>query len=292
MQRRHDKTNIPIELLRSFVAIQEHGSFTKAASDLHLTQPAISAQMKRLREIVGGEIFSKDGQGGPLTEKGKTVGKYARRILAMNDQIMSLSGAKQRSRRLRVGIPSVFAAHMLSDIIKASAQADIQLCCAPSGDLARNLASGYLDLAMILSTAPLQGRPVFSREEKLIWMSSRELVLSPGAPVPILSWPSSAYDQAIVESLEEVGQHYAIVFVASDLAAHIAAIRLGLGYFVFPERVAPSDFTMPRRPYLPKLPSLITGLYLREGLDERSALPLVKCFDKLLASNQALEKMI
>lgn len=292
MQRRHDKINIPIELLRSFVAIRELGSFTKAASDLRLTQPAISAQMKRLRQIVGGEIFSKDGRGGPLTEKGETVGKYARSILAMNDQIMSLSGTRQRSRRLRVGIPNVFAAYMLSDIVTACEHADIQLCCAPSGDLAKSLACRYLDLAMILSTAPIQARPAFTREEKLIWMCSREFVLSPGAPVPILSWPSSAYDQAIAESLEQIGQHYAIVFVASDLAAHMAAIRLGLGYFVFPERVAPPDFTMSKKPYLPTLPNLITGLYLREGLDEKNVSPLVTCFDKLLSDHQALQKMI
>ena len=92
MQRRHEADNIPIELLRSFVVIQELGSFTKAAETLFLTQPAISAQMKRLQRLVGGEVFIRSGFGISLSEKGKIINRYARGILAMNDQIMSLSG--------------------------------------------------------------------------------------------------------------------------------------------------------------------------------------------------------
>ncbi len=88
MQHRHDNLNIPIELLRSFVAIQESGSFTKAADLLKLTQPAISAQVKRLQQLVGGEVFTRTGFGVSLTEKGEVVSRYARRILAMNDQIL------------------------------------------------------------------------------------------------------------------------------------------------------------------------------------------------------------
>ncbi len=116
MQRRHDTLNIPIELLRSFVAIQESGSFTKAADLLNLTQPAISAQVKRLQQLVGGEVFTRTGFGVSLTEKGEVVSRYARRILAMNDQILYLAGTNSSVPTFRVGIPSVFAASMLSRV--------------------------------------------------------------------------------------------------------------------------------------------------------------------------------
>jgi DNA-binding transcriptional LysR family regulator len=51
--------NIPVVLLRSFIAISGHGSFSKAAEELNLTQPAISAQIKRLQRLVGGDLSSK-----------------------------------------------------------------------------------------------------------------------------------------------------------------------------------------------------------------------------------------
>ncbi len=57
------KILVPTELLESFIAVCELGSFTKAAEALSLTQPAISAQIKRLQQLVGGELFTKDSRG-------------------------------------------------------------------------------------------------------------------------------------------------------------------------------------------------------------------------------------
>jgi hypothetical protein len=57
MHRRHFEKNIPTEVIRAFITILDMGSFTKAAEHLDLTQPAISAQIKRLERILGGEVF-------------------------------------------------------------------------------------------------------------------------------------------------------------------------------------------------------------------------------------------
>jgi DNA-binding transcriptional LysR family regulator len=286
MHRRHDKINIPIELLRSFVAIQELGSFTKAASALQLTQPAISAQIKRLQQLIGGEVFSRSGFGIALTEKGEIVSKYARRILAMNDQIMSLSGAKPNARHFRVGMPNVYSARMLYDVVKACQkveQADrIQFCCEPSGELVKSLTSGYLDLAFIVSISPPHAQTLTKWVEKPVWVCAHDFILSPGSPIPILSWPHAVSDQAAIEALESFGLQYTVAFVASDLAAQLAALRSGLGFFVFPERVVPSDLKIAREHYLPQLPDLPAGLYLREGLDARRMVPLVECLDGVL----------
>ena len=70
MHRRYDSKHIPIELLRTFVAIADLGNFTKAAQELELTQPAISAQMKRLQQLMGGEIFRKSTTGFSVSDKG------------------------------------------------------------------------------------------------------------------------------------------------------------------------------------------------------------------------------
>ena len=50
------------ELLRSFVAIAETGSFTAAAHRVHRTQSAVSMQIKRLEELLGRELFLREGR--------------------------------------------------------------------------------------------------------------------------------------------------------------------------------------------------------------------------------------
>ncbi|WP_183044234.1 LysR family transcriptional regulator [Pseudorhodoplanes sinuspersici] len=263
--------NIPIELLRSFVSIQETGSFTRSAEQLRLTQPAISAQIKRLQQLVGGEVFAKSAFGVSLTEKGEIVSRYARRILAMNDQILSLSGSGSVSKSLRIGIPNVFADSMLSNVIVAcrggSDGERTQFSCEPSQDLARSLASGYLDLAFIVSPRNPPAQPIYRWSEQLCWSCARDFLLSPGASIPLLSWPHGISDQAAIEALENAGLQYLIVFVASDLAGHLAALRSRMGYFVLPERVVPADLKIAREHYLPSLPTCEAGIYIREGLE-------------------------
>src|SRR6266436_1377332 len=85
-------TNIPTDLLRTFVAICELGSFTKAAHLFGLTQPAVSAHMRRLETIIGSDLIEKNMSGVKLTVCGGEVLRQARRILAINDQIVASGG--------------------------------------------------------------------------------------------------------------------------------------------------------------------------------------------------------
>ncbi len=286
MQRRHDVLNIPIEVLRSFVAIQESGSFTKAADLLRLTQPAISAQVKRLQQLVGGEVFKRTGFGVSLTEKGEIVSRYARRILAMNDQILSLSGTSATTRTIRIGIPNVYAAAVLPDVIEACRgildEDRAQFTCEPSFELARNLASGYLDIAVIASQTVPSGQVVARWPEVASWVCARDFALSPGAPIPILSWPNGVSDQSVIDVIESVGLQYSIVFVASDYAAQLAALRAGLGFHCLPERLVPDDLKIAREHYLPPLPPYHAGLYLREGLESEKALALAEAIAEVV----------
>src|SRR5258708_15060533 len=84
--------NMPTKLLRSFVAISEHGSFSKAAAGLNLTQPAISRQIKQLQQLVGGDLFNKKGLSVGLTELGSRVKAHAQRVLTLNDQMIGIGG--------------------------------------------------------------------------------------------------------------------------------------------------------------------------------------------------------
>src|SRR5258707_11596317 len=80
--------NIPTELLRTFVAVYELGSYTKAAQLFDLTQPAVSAHMKKLETILGGDLIEKKSSGISLTARGEQAMRSARRLLAINDELV------------------------------------------------------------------------------------------------------------------------------------------------------------------------------------------------------------
>jgi DNA-binding transcriptional LysR family regulator len=107
MHRRHQHFNIPIEIVRTVVAISEAGSLTKAAEKLSLSQPAVSAQIKRIQSLLGGELFKKTSNGTSPTELGKLVLHEARRMLDANDQMLRLGGVANGPQPLRLGISTL-----------------------------------------------------------------------------------------------------------------------------------------------------------------------------------------
>src|ERR1043166_10317194 len=80
------QTNIPTDLLRTFVAICELGSFTKAAHLFGLTQPAVSAHMRRLETIIGSDLIEKNTSGVKLTVCGNEVFRQVCRILTLSNE--------------------------------------------------------------------------------------------------------------------------------------------------------------------------------------------------------------
>src|ERR1700722_6522325 len=113
MHRRHDHLNVPIEVVRTVVAISECGSLSKAGERLGLSQPAVSAQMKRIQTLLGGEIFMKTPSGTAPTSLGKMVLNQARRMLDANDQMLRLGGTAEGPQPLRFGISTLFIEEFL-----------------------------------------------------------------------------------------------------------------------------------------------------------------------------------
>src|SRR6201996_9228894 len=107
MHRRHQNLNIPIEIVRTVVAISETGSLSKAGERLGLSQPAVSSQINRLQSLVGGSLFVKTANGTTTTALGKLALHQARRILEANDQLLRLGGNTDAPEFLRLGLTTV-----------------------------------------------------------------------------------------------------------------------------------------------------------------------------------------
>ena len=271
MHRRYDSKHIPIELLRTFVAIADLGNFTKAAQELELTQPAISAQMKRLQQLMGGEIFRKSTTGFSVSDKGAMLEVYARRILALNDQIMAFAGAAPEEWTIRLGIQSIFADRVLTAVIDdctaAYGAGRVQFTCDSAPSFAKRLASGYVDLAFIVAPAELKLNVLSEWEEKFVWAGAPGFAVDGDAPIPLIMRAEGYLDRLALEAMDQKDLPYRIVFSATDMTARTAAVLAGVGILAVPERALPAQLVVVEDPILPRLPELRVGVFYRDGLD-------------------------
>ena len=113
--------------LRTFIAIAETGSFTKAADVVNKTQSAVSMQMKRLEERLERPIFARDGRASKLTEDGERLLDYARRIVKLNVEALATFSKTELSGRVRLGVPDDYADRYLPEIMARFSRASERL---------------------------------------------------------------------------------------------------------------------------------------------------------------------
>ena len=266
-------TNIPTELLRTLIAVVDLRSFTKAAHCLGVTQPAVSAQIKRLQMLLGSELLDKSAPGVTLTATGELVVSYARRLLQINDQILHLAGPRAAVRTLRLGIAGDFASPALTWVLSGlrTQWPDIgfEISNAPSERLLHDLRSGELDLIVTMSETKSEPDARFQWTEELVWVRGASTRLDANAPVPLASCGEGcAHQRLAVATLEKVGRSYRIVLTAPSLAEVTSAVAAGFGVTALSRsRIAGTDLIICDDRVLPKLPDIVCSIYLREGGD-------------------------
>lgn len=262
--------NIPIDVVRSVVVIAETGSISKAADRLNLSQPALSSQIKRIQAILGGELFTRTANGSILTEMGKLFVQQGRRILEANDQILRIGGRTLRQEPTRLGINNLYITELLK-CLSPEALPNIVIQGGNSLEIAKGLTEGYIDIGCFFASVELadqvSGMIVNEAEERFEWVRARNFVLSPGAPIPLLSHPSNSTDSLMIRALTNKGIQYRIAFNSADNLARTAAAEAGIGITAFPARIDPSPLIHAREYYLPELAPLKALLCVRQNFD-------------------------
>jgi LysR family transcriptional activator of nhaA len=142
-----------------FWAVVRHGGISTACERLHLTQPTISTQIRKLEKSLGRQLFDRSGRELVLTEVGKTVYEYADEMFAVGRELLgALRGLPtDRTLRLHVGVPMVMPkliTYRLLEVVFCLPQS-VHLVCreAPLDALVADLMRHRQDI--ILSDAPL-----------------------------------------------------------------------------------------------------------------------------------------
>jgi DNA-binding transcriptional LysR family regulator len=264
-------TNIPTELLRALISVVDNRSFTKAATALGITQPAVSAQLKRLQFLLGCEVFDRSTHGIKVTPQGERVVSYARRLLSINDQIVHIGGEGPRPElAIRVGTPSDFIASMLPDTLAQFRERwpDVRFIVRTGlfDVLARELRGGNLDLLIGLSMErPHDARHSWALET--VWVRGLTTEIDFSRPVPLVSdGEGSVYHRLAVHVLKKAGLDWEDVFTGPSIMSLRSAVVAGFGVMpIIRRRAYDIGLVIWDDAPLPKLPDLFTGIYIREG---------------------------
>lgn len=151
---------IEIKPLRYFLAIADTLSFTRASEQLYVAQPALSMAMKKLERELDVTLFHRRDRKISLTDEGKVLYEYARKLIQQADQTQSameeLSGLK--SGEVRVGIPSMLGSYYFPPILMAFRHRypnlTLQVIEGGTWKLQQMLESGEIDLSVIVAEKP------------------------------------------------------------------------------------------------------------------------------------------
>src|SRR5258708_4570320 len=209
--------NIPTDLLRTLVAVVDMRSFTKAAQSLGVTQPAVSAQIKRLQYLLGYEVLDKSAPGVSLTPRGEIVVNNARRLLSVNDEILHLTSGHMPVQTIRIGIPVDYAGSRipaaLSRFRERWPDVGYNVSSAPVEEMLRDLQHGVLDIVLptFTETPTIQARHLWTQE--LVWVYGGAVKPDPDGPVPLVSYgEGSTCQRAAVATLHRAGLDCNFVF--------------------------------------------------------------------------------
>ncbi|HET7912416.1 MAG TPA: LysR substrate-binding domain-containing protein, partial [Pseudolabrys sp.] len=256
---------LDIDQLRTFIAISETGSFTKAAEVVNKTQSAVSMQMKRLEERLERPIFARDGRASKLTEDGQRLLDYARRIVKLNVETLAAFSDAELSGRVRLGVPDDYADRYLPEIMARFSRGypavELSVICEPSVDLLERIDANEIDLAIVTNCESKRASETF-RRERLLWVTSNRHSTHLEERMPLaLGRPSCTWRRIAIERLEAIGRPFRVLYSSSNAGAVAAAVLAGLAVSVLPESgLRPGMRVLSASDGFPDLPSCRIGL--------------------------------
>lgn len=288
--RRADHTKIPRgrlldpESLRAFIAVVECGGYTRAGRHLHRTQAAISQQVARLEGCVGFEVFQRPKRLLRLTTRGTLLLEYAYRLLALNEEAMSILRPGLVSGSVRVGATNFYATTVLPPLLAEFSErypsVHIDLEVGVAQHMQRRLGSG-LDLT-INAFETGEGNGVLLRRDPVVWAASLESATFLKEPLPLAVLPTGSLLRRWAEqALSAAGRRWVVIQDTASVEVLKASVLAGLAVGVFHAatvEATPSIRILTTRDGFPELPC--AEMWLDRAGHDLS--PAAKCLHEFL----------
>jgi DNA-binding transcriptional LysR family regulator len=277
-------------LLRAFVAVKETGGFTRAAQRLHLTQSAVSHQIRKLEEQIGRSLFFRTTRSLTLTEDGENFLTHAVQILESLDTLARRFQPSAVSGIVRFGVPETFLGEQLPETLgqftRAYPAVRLDVNVGTYLDLRGMIAAGELDLAVVLSERRTKSEGVLLRRTKFVWVATETFDLPPETSLPLAFAPAPCVDRRVgIDALKKTDVKWHVGFTSPSQEGIRTAILAGIAVGIqMQSDVKPGMRIIDGKYGLPPLPKAEFTLISKRG--ESSA--AVKEFARLLQSAQPL----
>lgn len=236
-----------IKEFKTFIAVARDGTFTGAGTHLGLTQSAVSAQIKRLEEYLGVELFDRGARAAVLNAHGREILAQAEELVAMAERMVTTAGAGQVSGSLRIGAIASVQQDLLVDALgrfrAVYPEVRVRIVPGVSLSLLGQVDAGEVDMAVLI-------RPPFTLPPELGWhrLLSEPVMLAVPASLPDAPWrellaaqPFIRYDRAsfggrvvdIFLKKHRLNVHEAVELDEIEAIANM--VRHGLGVALLPK---------------------------------------------------------
>ena len=249
------------ELLSTYAAIAEAGSFSGAARALRCRQSTVSQRIKRLEDRVGRRLLDRDTHRVALTAEGQIVLDHARQVLDANARMARyLSGTPLRGR-LRIGTSEDFVLSALPDVlaefVRRYPEVNLELATGLSEGLYATFDAGGLDVLLVKRRAG-DRRGIVAWSEPIVWVGRPGFQLPADGTIPLLLYPPPSITRTFaLETLEAGHRPWRVAFTSASLSGLTAAARAGIGIIPHSARLLPPGLAvLPASLDLPSLPML------------------------------------
>ncbi|MCK6441581.1 LysR substrate-binding domain-containing protein [Elstera cyanobacteriorum] len=271
------RPTLDIDLLRCFVATVDHASLTLAGDKLGRSQPAVTAQIKRLEEMLGRRLLTRGRNGAHPTEDGVRLLGHARRLLRDHDAALDDLLAIGAEGLIRFGVPDdyegPFVTPLVAEFTRAQPRVALEVHCACSQVLRARLAVDQLDL-VLCTRLPGAAEGQLIRREPLQWVGAADHRLEDRRPLPLaLFTEDCAFRPHAFDALDRAGIPWRIAYTGSSFAGILSAVSAGLAVTVLARGTIPPGFRLlGEAEGLPPLPKTDIALYQRDNLSPAARL--------------------
>ena len=261
--------NLDMTALRAFVTVAEAGGVTKAAGMLHLTQSAVSMQLKRMEDALGHALFNRVGRRLELSRYGEQLLSYGRQILALNDEVWGRMTEQEFEGEIRLGVPADIVYPHIPNVLQQFSsdfpKVKINLISSFTSSLKQQFARGDVDIILTTEQGVDPGGETMA-QLPLVWVGACGGTAWKQRPLR-LAFENSCIMRAMAQSaLDAAGIRWEMA-VDSDSTRSVEAITAAdLGICAVLEDVNPQGTEDIRHDgSLPTLPVMRINKYVADG---------------------------
>lgn len=229
------------DVLRTFVAISECGTFTGAAKVVHRTPSALSMQIKQLEQNLGKCLFIREPRQVRLTAEGEALLDYSRRLLRLNEEAVQYFLSPTLEGKVGIGTSDDVGTRILPEVLAQFARSyPAVLVDVVVGSSKQNLArlnAGELDLALVTvadEARDVRGEVVY--EEPLVWAGLDGGSAFRRSPVPVaVAHEGCSWRRMTLRALDSAAKAYRIAYTCEHCSGQEAAMVADLAVAPFPK---------------------------------------------------------